>query len=86
MATGLAEIPGVEVVNEVAFTQVMTSFGDDARTAEAGSRLLADGEAVFTPAVWRGKAVQRCSLSSWATTPADVDRTVEAVRRVAATI
>jgi glutamate/tyrosine decarboxylase-like PLP-dependent enzyme len=86
MASGLAAIPGVEVVNEVAFTQVMTSFGDDARTAEAGRRLLAGGEAVFTPATWRGRGVQRCSLSSWATTPADVDRTVEAVRRVVASL
>jgi glutamate/tyrosine decarboxylase-like PLP-dependent enzyme len=86
MATGLAQIPGVEVVNEVVFTQVMTSFGDNGRTAEAGRRLLSGGEAVFTPATWRGRGVQRCSVSSWATTPADVDRTVEAVRRVAATL
>jgi glutamate/tyrosine decarboxylase-like PLP-dependent enzyme len=83
MAAGLAQIPGVEVVNDVAFTQVMTAFGDDARTAEAGRRLLAGGQAVFTPATWRGRAVQRCSVSSWATTAADVDRTLEAVRRVA---
>jgi glutamate/tyrosine decarboxylase-like PLP-dependent enzyme len=86
MASGLAAIPGVQVVNEVVFTQVMTTFGDDARTAEAGRRLLAGGEAVFTPATWRGRGVQRCSLSSWATTPADVERTVEAVRRVVATL
>jgi glutamate/tyrosine decarboxylase-like PLP-dependent enzyme len=86
MATGLAQIPGVEVVNEVAFTQVMTSFGDDARTAEAGRRLLAGGDAVFTPATWHGRGVQRCSVSSWATTVADVDRTLEAVRRVVAAL
>ena len=86
MAAGLAQIPGVEVVNDVVFTQVMTSFGDDARTAEVGHRLLAGGEAVFTPATWRGRGAQRCSVSSWATTPADVDRTVEAVRRVVATL
>jgi glutamate/tyrosine decarboxylase-like PLP-dependent enzyme len=86
MATGLAQIPGVEVVNDVVFTQVMTSFGDDARTAEVGRRLLAGGEAVFTPATWRGRGVQRCALSSWVTTAADVDRTLEAVRRVAATL
>jgi glutamate/tyrosine decarboxylase-like PLP-dependent enzyme len=86
MAAGLAEIPGVEVVNEVVFTQVMTTFGDDARTAEAGRRLLAGGEAVFTPATWRGRAVQRCSVSSWATTAADVDRTLKAVRRVVETL
>jgi glutamate/tyrosine decarboxylase-like PLP-dependent enzyme len=86
LATGLAQIPGVEVVNEVAFTQVMTSFGDDGRTAEAGHRLLAGGEAVFTPATWHGRGVQRCSVSSWATTAADVDRTLAAVRAVAATL
>jgi glutamate/tyrosine decarboxylase-like PLP-dependent enzyme len=83
MAKGLARIPGVEVVNDVAFTQVLAAFGDDARTVEAGRRLLADGTAAFTPASWRGRAVQRCSVSSWATTPDDVDRTLEAVRRVA---
>jgi len=83
MAIGLAEIPGVEVVNDVVFTQVMTSFGNDDRTAEAGRRLLEGGQAVFTPAVWRGRAVQRCSVSSWATTPAEVERTLAAVRQVA---
>jgi glutamate/tyrosine decarboxylase-like PLP-dependent enzyme len=86
MAAGLALIPGVEVVNEVVFTQVMTSFGDQGRTAEAGRRLLAGGEAVFTPAIWRGQSVQRCSVSSWSTTAADVERTLDAVRAVAATL
>ncbi len=86
MAAGLAKIPGVEVVNDVVFTQVMTAFGDDARTTEVGRRLLAGGDAVFTPAIWRGRGVQRCSVSSWATTAADVDRTVDAVRRVVSTL
>ena len=86
MATGLETIPGVEVVNDVVFTQIMTSFGDDARTVEVGRRLLAGGEAVLTPATWRGRAVQRCSVSSWATTPDDVDRTIRAVRKVVATL
>ena len=84
MATGLAQIPGVEVLNAVEFTQVLTAFGDDERTIEAGRRLLADGT-VFTPATWRGGR-QRCSVSSWATTPHDVDLTLEAVRRVAASL
>jgi len=84
MTTGLRTIPGVEVVNDVVFTQIMTSFGDDARTVEVGRRLLAGGEAVLTPATWRGRAVQRCSVSNWATTTSDVDRTVEAVRQVVA--
>ena len=84
MAKGLAAVDGVEVVNDVVFTQVLTAFGDDARTGEVGRRLLAEGSAVFTPAVWRGRAVQRCSVSNWATTEDDVDRTVDAVQRVLA--
>lgn len=84
MAAGLATLDGVEVLNDVVFTQVLTAYGDDARTAEVGRRLLAEGTAVFTPATWRGRAAQRCSVSSWATTEADVDRTVDAVRRVLA--
>jgi hypothetical protein len=84
MAAGLADIDGVEVVNDVVFTQVMTAFGDDDSTAEVGRRLLAEGTAVFTPATWRGRATQRCSVSSWATSEADVHRSVDAVRRIVA--
>jgi len=82
MAAGLAALEGAEVLNDVVFTQVMTSYGDDERTAEVGRRLLAEGTAVFTPATWRGRAAQRCSVSNWATTEADVEQTVDAVRRV----
>jgi glutamate/tyrosine decarboxylase-like PLP-dependent enzyme len=82
LADGLAAVPGVEVLNDVVFTQVMVRFGDDARTVEVGRRLLADGTCVITPATWRGQAVQRCSMSSWATTFDDVDRSVDAIRRV----
>ncbi len=82
MAAGLAALEGAEVLNDVVFTQVMTSYGDDERTAEVGRRLLAEGTAVFTPATWRGRAAQRCSVSNWATTEVDVEQTVDAVRRV----
>jgi glutamate/tyrosine decarboxylase-like PLP-dependent enzyme len=84
MAAGLAAIDGVELLNDVVFTQVMTSYGDDERTADVGRRLLAEGTAVFTPATWRGRSALRCSVSSWATTEADVDRSVAAVRRILA--
>jgi glutamate/tyrosine decarboxylase-like PLP-dependent enzyme len=84
MAEGLRTVPGVEIVNDVVFTQVMLRLQDDDRTDELGRRILADGTAVFTPARWRGRAVQRCSVSSWATTEDDVERTVDAVRRLVA--
>lgn len=82
LADGLATVPGVEVLNDVVFTQVLVRFGDDARTADIGQRILADGTCVITPASWRGRVALRCSMSSWATTPDDVDRSVDAIRRL----
>ncbi len=84
LAAGFAEIDGVEVVNDVVFTQVMFRLSTDERTAELGRRLLADGTCVVTPAVWGGHAVQRCAVSGWATSEADVAATVDAVRRTVA--
>lgn len=81
MAQGLRAIHGVEVVNEVIFTQVLATFGDDETTRLVGERLLGEGTAVLTPGEWQGRAVQRCSMSSWATTPSDVTATLSAVGR-----
>ncbi|MBA3529601.1 MAG: aspartate aminotransferase family protein, partial [Propionibacteriaceae bacterium] len=81
-ATGLAEIDGVRVVNDVVFTQVCVSFGSDEVTREVARQLLADGTAWMTPSQWHGVAVLRISVSNWRTTDEDVDRTLDAVRRV----
>ena len=84
LATEVADVDGVEVVNDVVFTQVMLRLSSDERTAELGRRLLAEGTAVLTPAVWHGRAVLRCAVSNWSTTEADVTATVDAVRRLVA--
>ncbi len=84
MAAGLRDIPGVEVVNDVDYTQVMFRLGGDDETRALGAAILEDGTAVVTGAEWRGRAALRCSMSSWATTPEDVERTLAAVRTLAA--
>ena len=86
LAKGFEEVDEVEVVNDVVFTQVMFRLSSDERTAELGRRLLTDGTCVVTPAFWRGRAVQRCSVSNWSTTETDVAATVAAVRRVVAAL
>lgn len=83
MAEGLAEIPGITVVNEVPYTQVMFRLDDDDATRALGAAILEEGTAVVTGAEWGGRAVQRCSMSSWATTPDDIHRTLDAIRRLA---
>lgn len=82
MAAGLAAIEGVEVRNDVDYTQVMFGLGSDEATRDLGAAILRDGTAVVTGAEWRGRAALRCSMSSWVTTSEDVDRTVAAIRRL----
>jgi glutamate/tyrosine decarboxylase-like PLP-dependent enzyme len=81
LATGLRELPGVEVLNDVVFTQVTFAVGDEARTAEVAQRLHDDGTAWITGSRWRGRPVLRLSVSNATTDADDVARTLEAVRR-----
>ncbi len=81
-AAGVAEIEGVELAAPVDYTQVMFHLVDDDATRALGSAILADGTAVLTGAQWRGRATLRCSMSSWATTDDDIDRTVATIRRL----
>jgi glutamate/tyrosine decarboxylase-like PLP-dependent enzyme len=80
-AAGLAGIPGVTVENDVVFTQVCASFGDDDTTREVVRRVLDEGETWMSGSTWRGRAILRISVCNWATTDRDVARGVEAVRR-----
>ena len=83
MADGLAAIPGVSVVNEVPYTQVMFRLDDDEETRALGAAILEEGTLVVTGAEWGGHAVLRCSMSSWVTSPSDIARSLQAIRRLA---
>lgn len=84
LAAGLRGIPGLEIVHDVPYTQVMFRLGSDEATRALGAAILEDGTAVLTGAVWQGRATLRCSMSSWVTTTEDVDATVAAIARLAA--
>ena len=83
LAEGIAAIDGAEVLNDVVFTQVSATFGDDARTREVTARLLADGTAWMSGSRWRDRDVLRVSVSNWSTDATDVAASVAAVRRAA---
>jgi glutamate/tyrosine decarboxylase-like PLP-dependent enzyme len=84
LEAGLRRIPGVTIVAEVPFTQVMFRLDDDAATRALGAAILADGTAAVTPAEWHGRAVLRCSMSSWATSEGDIELTLQAFERLIA--
>ena len=47
------------------------------------TRIAQDGTCWCGPTVWRGRAAMRISVSSWATTAEDVERSVAAISRAA---
>jgi glutamate/tyrosine decarboxylase-like PLP-dependent enzyme len=74
---------GFEVLNDVVLNQVLVSFGDPEKTRRAIAALQADGTCFCGGTEWQGRTAMRISVSSWATTEADVDRCVQAMVRAA---
>jgi glutamate/tyrosine decarboxylase-like PLP-dependent enzyme len=75
---------GCEILNEVNLNQVLVSFGSDDKTRHVIAALQREGTCWCGGTVWHGRAAMRISVSSWATTPADVERSLDAILRAAA--
>jgi glutamate/tyrosine decarboxylase-like PLP-dependent enzyme len=75
----LAEVDGIEVLNDVDYTQVSLAFADDAITRAVTARVIADGKVWMSGSHWQGRDVLRVSVSNWSTDADDVDTAVEAV-------
>jgi glutamate/tyrosine decarboxylase-like PLP-dependent enzyme len=86
IAEGVSALPGVEVLNDVVFTQVCLALDTDAATAALSARLWDDGEVLAMTSRWHGRAVVRFSVSNWQTDAAQVRRTVDAVAHALAAI
>jgi glutamate/tyrosine decarboxylase-like PLP-dependent enzyme len=81
-AKGLRDA-GFQVLNDVAINQVLVSFGAPEVTREVIRRIQEGGTCWCGGTVWQGKTAMRISVSSWATTEADVDHSLEAIVRLA---
>lgn len=81
-AKGLREA-GFEVLNDVVINQVLVSFGSPELTREVIRRVQEEGTCWCGGTVWRRSTAMRVSVSSWATTASDVDKSLEAIIRIA---
>ncbi|MGH7122297.1 MAG: pyridoxal phosphate-dependent decarboxylase family protein [Gemmataceae bacterium] len=78
LAAGLQQA-GVEVLNDVVLNQVVVSFGDDRRTNRVIARIQGEGECWCGGTVWHSRAAMRISVSSWATSDKDIERSLSAI-------
>jgi aromatic-L-amino-acid decarboxylase len=81
-ARGLQEA-GFAVLNDVMINQVLVSFGRPEVTREVIRRIQEDGTCWCAGTVWQGQSAMRISVSSWATTEADVKRSLASMIRIA---
>jgi glutamate/tyrosine decarboxylase-like PLP-dependent enzyme len=81
-AAGLSAA-GYEVLNDVVLNQVLVSFGDDAKTRSVIVQIQNEGTCWCGGTIWRGRIAMRISVSSWMTTTEDVDRSLDAMLRIA---
>jgi len=77
---------GYEVLNDVQLNQVLVSFGDPDKTRRVIEAVQQDGTCWCGGTVWQGRTAMRISVSSWATTEEDVERSLEAILRIAAAL
>ena len=77
---------GATVLNDVVLNQVLVRFDDDAVTTGALAAFQEDGEAWTSGTVWDGRPAIRFSVSSWRTTPEDIERTAASLRRAAESV
>jgi glutamate/tyrosine decarboxylase-like PLP-dependent enzyme len=84
LADGLCRLPGVEVLNDVVFTQVSLAFGDDENTRRVTGNLINDGTVWMSGSHWQDRDILRISVSNWSTDAADVDAAIAAVERAMA--
>src|SRR5437763_17032602 len=75
---------GYAILNEVVINQVLVSFGDAETTRRVIAAIQAEGTCWAGATVRQGRTAMRISVSSWATTDEDVERSLEAMIRVAA--
>ena len=74
---------GYSILNEVVLNQVLVTFGDAERTQRVIAGIQQDGTCWCGGTFWQGQTAMRISVSSWATTDVDVERSLEAMIRVA---
>lgn len=81
-AEGL-RVAGYEILNDVVLNQVLVAFGDADTTNRVIAGIQNDGTSWCGGTVWHGRTAMRISVSGWATTDEDVEKSLEAMVRVA---
>lgn len=71
------------MLNDVVLNQMLVSFGDAALNERIMAEIQKDGTRWCGGTHWQGRTPMRISVSCWATTEEDIDRSLDAIVRIA---
>ena len=74
---------GYRVLNEVCLNQVLVSFGTPENTRRVIQAVQDEGICWCSGTTWQGQTAMRISVSCWATTEEDVERSLETILKAA---
>jgi glutamate/tyrosine decarboxylase-like PLP-dependent enzyme len=74
---------GFAILNDVVLNQVLVEFGSPEETRRVISAVQSDGTCWCGGTEWQGHTAMRISVSCWKTTNEDVERSAEAMIRIA---
>jgi glutamate/tyrosine decarboxylase-like PLP-dependent enzyme len=74
---------GYEILNDVIINQVLVSFGSAEVNEKIISEIQQEGTCWVGGSKLKGKSVMRISVSSWATTDEDVEKSLDAIIKIA---
>ena len=77
-------MPAIDVLNDVTLNQVLVAFDDDAHTLRTIAAVQAAGVCWCGGTRWQGREAMRISVSSHATTDADVEASLASILACAA--
>lgn len=69
----------IEILNDVVLNQVIAAFGDTKRTDRVIDAIQRDGTCWAGATAWQGRTAMRISVSAWATSDTDIERSFNAI-------
>jgi glutamate/tyrosine decarboxylase-like PLP-dependent enzyme len=83
IAQRLASESGIRILNDVVLNQILVRFADDDDlTRRVVTGVQQEGTCWLSGTVWHGMAAMRISVSNWATSQEDAERSAEAIVHV----
>jgi glutamate/tyrosine decarboxylase-like PLP-dependent enzyme len=82
-AAGIAELPGVELLNDVVLNQVLFRFESDERTDEILRAVQEGGEVWLGETTWESRRAVRLSVVNWRTGAEEIELALNAFRAAA---